>query len=404
MLLFVPIEAVGGIMANHLQGAINIIGYSYRGVIILYYSRKFFKKKYFAFAIFSMVLFFSVMYNYLDRQYSSIAFDFISFIRVMYFVTLCIGVADDVLSGKLNYKFIESILDVSAYFVIIVYLLSLVTGSGLTNYMESSSGYKAFFNSVNSLTLVLIILSGFQLYSFIIGRGIHHLILYIIISVNLLLIGSKSGIFFWGIYLLFSLTHRLSKKYISKVISLSLVLLFGVVVFASCFSSQIEAIIGRFMYFHDTSESNLQFLLSGRSTLLSCAYRVYSEEIGVFDVLFGKGVSNMQFLIGMESGWGIIKNIEMDFFDLFFSYGLVSIFVTYGLVIFLCRMRKSHSLNERKIMLLICIVFSILGGHVFLDSFGSTILSLVLGMYLCSNSKMEINNFRHIGLRETVSI
>lgn len=390
LLLFVPIEAISGITANFAIGTINFIGYSYRGIIIAYCSRKFLKKRYIVFSLTTVVVFLGIIYNGLLRPYGSLSNDIMMFVRLLYFETLCLGVADDALTGRLNSECIESIFNKSSCFMIIVYAISLITGRGLTSYLDGNSGYKALFNSVNSLTCVLIVLSGFQLFVFLRDNKLKHAFLYLTLTMFLFLLGSKSGIVFWAIYLLFSLRPRLSKKYAQKIIGVIVLVLIGMCVILNRFSNQIMVIIARFAYFQKTSDSTLQFLLSGRSSLLRSAWTVFKDNLNIFDVLFGKGASNMQILIGRVSAWGITKNVEMDLFDIFFFYGILGLAITYGLTFFLYRRKLKQSVNGKEILFWICILFSILGGHIYMDSFGSSILSLVVALNLSKNSPNSI--------------
>lgn len=396
LLLFVPIEAISGIMANYGSGAINIVGYSYRGIIILLYARKFLKKKYMKFSILTLLTLVGVICNGFFRQYGSLSADMMLFIRLLYFETLCLGVADDALNRKLTTTMFEDIMDKSAYFVIFVYLLSFAFGGGLITYTDSNTGYKAFFNSTNSLTCVLIIISSFQVFMFLRDNKKRNLFIYIIISLFLFLLGSKSGIFFWGLYLLYSFWPRASTKYLKRIIGIAIVLPMGAYVLLNKFASQVQDIIKRFLYFQNTSDSTLQFLLSGRNSLLMYAWNEFKNKLTIVDVLHGKGATNMQVVLGKASAWGAVKNVEMDIFDIFFFYGLIGIGITYGLSFYLYNKKLKRPFDGKKLMFWICIMFSILGGHVYMDSFGSTIISLVVGLNLCMDMNCNNKSFKGI--------
>ena len=287
LLLFVPVEAISGMMANFSMGTINIIGYSYRGIIIIYYLRKFLKRTYVKFALMTALVLFGVICNGIIRQYGDFSGDILMFIRLLYFESLCLGIADDVLIGRLNIDNIEDILNKSAYIIIGIYALSIAFGSGLTSYADSGAGYKAFFNSINSLTCVLIVLSCFQLYLFLENNKKIHIALYLVLTSFLFLLGSKSGIFFWGIYLLFSLWPQLSMKYIKRIAFIIIFIPIGAYVFLNKFSTQFQDIIQRLMYFQSTSKNNLQFLLSGRNSLFVYALNEFNQNLHIFDIAFG---------------------------------------------------------------------------------------------------------------------
>lgn len=397
LLLFVPVEAISGMMANFSMGTINIIGYSYRGIIIIYYLRKFLKRTYVKFALMTALVLFGVICNGIIRQYGDFSGDILMFIRLLYFESLCLGIADDVLIGRLNIDNIEDILNKSAYIIIGIYALSIAFGSGLTSYADSGAGYKAFFNSINSLTCVLIVLSCFQLYLFLENNKKIHIALYLVLTSFLFLLGSKSGIFFWGIYLLFSLWPQLSMKYIKRIAFIIIFIPIGAYVFLNKFSTQFQDIIQRLMYFQSTSKNNLQFLLSGRNSLFVYALNEFNQNLHIFDIVFGKGASNMQMLIGHISNWGMLKNVEMDIFDIFFFYGVLGVMITYWLVVYFYKNSFKRGFDGKKVLFWICIVFSILGGHIFMDSFGSTILSLIVGLNLNVNLERQYKSERYSG-------
>lgn len=380
LLLFVPIEAINGILTNYGNVTINYIGYTYRAIIILYYFSKFRKKKYFGFFMLLTLGLFGIVCNSLVQSNTNFTYDLLLFIRILYCVTICIGVSDDVETNKLSSNDIYDIFDKSAYLLLIIYLISIILGSGFISY-NGESGYKAFFNSINSLTCVCVVLSGFQIYQFFLTNRRKHLVLYILISLCIFLLGSKSGIVFWIIYLIYTLCVNLSIKGLKKIFLSTVVILIGGVILSNYFADEMQAIVARFLYFQGASSSNVEFMLSGRSTLLTYGYEVFNEKLKLWNVIIGKGAYNMQYLIGNISHWGYLKNVEMDFFDLFFFYGISGIALTYGLVFVLYKKNCNTKWNDgRKILLIICLLFSFLGGHIFMDSFGSTVLSLTLAL------------------------
>ena len=388
LLLFVPIDAVSGIMANYSNGMTNVIGYLYRAIIIIYNGKTIINKSYCEYFIALGILLLGVLLNDVVRINSNFRYDILLFIRLLYFVTICLGVSWDIKKNKLRYDQIKDIMNKSTYLIITVYFASFAVGKGLISYSENGSGYKAFFNSVNSLTCVLIILSGFQLFQLFEDNRRKHLVLYGVLSLFLILLGSKSGIAFWGMYLVYTLLcNRIHTVRHFRVLLLTVAAIpLGAVVLTLKFAEQIKAIIGRFTYFMGTSDSWIQFILSGRSDLLICGWKEYWNDFNLLDLFLGKGAYNMQVLIGHASMWGTLKNVEMDFFDIFFSYGLLGIVVTYGLVVAVYKQRKNRSSRALKVLFYICVFFSVLGGHIFQDSFGSTILALVLGLNLCWDS------------------
>lgn len=380
LLLFVPIEAVGGVMANYGGGAVNAIGYIYRGTVILLFGKRILKKKNSRYLIASIILLLGILVNSVIRINSNLESDIMEFIRILYFESLVLGLVDLVRANKIPKAMLEMILKKSSILVMIIYAISLFFGKGLVTYTDAGTGYKAFFNSTNSLTIVLIILSSFHLMLFQRDGKKKDMIIYGIISVFLFLLGSKSGYFFWAMYLLYSYRPKSSIKYAKQIMLIAIVFPIGIYIFLNRFSTQINAIISRFIYFATSSSSNLEFLLSGRNNLLLSGWKGYLSNLNILDIVIGKGSYNMQIVIGQISNWGILKNVEMDFFDVFFCFGIVGLIVTYYLSIRTVLKGRKIRFDAEFVMFLMCIIFSVLGGHVFMDSFGSTIFALIIAL------------------------
>ena len=96
LLLFVPIDAVSGIMANYSNGMTNVIGYLYRAIIIIYNGKTIINKSYCEYFIALGILLLGVLLNDVVRINSNFRYDILLFIRLLYFVTICLGVSWDI--------------------------------------------------------------------------------------------------------------------------------------------------------------------------------------------------------------------------------------------------------------------------------------------------------------------
>lgn len=290
---------------------------------------------------------------------------------------MCLGIYEMLRTKKVKIEILIKVLNDSSIVMIIVYFLSIVTGFGRSTYGDS--GYKACFNASNSLTIVLVILAGFQLTLFFINKKKSKLIYFMILSIFIFLTGSKSGIVFLILFTAYMLRPKVNKVFLRKLVIVAGITVTLYYLLSHKFDLQMQAIIYRMTYFLKNSNSTIEYALSGRNNLLMAGWDAYKDNFTIVSLFIGNGSYSMHILIGKLSGWGILKSIEMDFFDIFFCFGMMGILSTYFLAIKTAGLRDLRKYNISPVYFLfwMCIVFSILGGHVFMDSFASTLLGLL---------------------------
>lgn len=378
LVLFVPIEAINGLLLNYIGMSFSPVGYLYRIVLILFYVKYLLKSKYLKYLLAFILMITGVVINMVIHPYSSFGTDFGQLFRILYVIVLCIGIHEKIDTGRVSANTILGTIDTSAVFMIVIYLLSILTNSGITTYAEG--GYKAWFNASNSLTLVLVILSGVELTLYFQNKKKYNLIKFLIMDMFIFLAGSKSGIVFLIMFMIYMFWPKFNVIFLKRLLAIALIAVTLYFVLSRIFNTQMMAILNRMTYFIGNSDSKVQYLLSGRNDLLFYGWKAFVECFNPSSIIFGNGTYNMHILIGRMSGWGIEKNIEMDFFDIFFEFGVLGLFSTYWLTLKLVGIRKMNKMSPVYMLFLICILFSILGGHVFTDSFGTTILSMIAAL------------------------
>lgn len=377
LILFVPIEAVNGFLLAYSKMTYSPVGYVYRLLLILYFGKACLRKPYSKYLLYFVLLISGVFFNVIMQPYSSIAFDLGMILRILYSAVMCLGIYEMLRTKKVKIEILIKVLNDSSIVMIIVYFLSIVTGFGRSTYGDS--GYKACFNASNSLTIVLVILAGFQLTLFFINKKKSKLIYFMILSIFIFLTGSKSGIVFLILFTAYMLRPKVNKVFLRKLVIVAGITVTLYYLLSHKFDLQMQAIIYRMTYFLKNSNSTIEYALSGRNNLLMAGWDAYKDNFTIVSLFIGNGSYSMHILIGKLSGWGILKSIEMDFFDIFFCFGMMGILSTYFLAIKTAGLRDLRKYNISPVYFLfwMCIVFSILGGHVFMDSFASTLLGLL---------------------------
>lgn len=379
LVLFIPVEAINGLIVNYFGLSFSPVGYIYRALLIAFFFRYAMTAKYCRYMLAYILMTLGVFININIQPYSSLGIDLGQSFRILYVMCLCIGLNYQIRNERIKKDFIIDILNSSTNILIAIYLLSAITHTGIAAY-SGEVGYKAWFNSSNSLTIVMVILAGIQLIQYFKTRNKPFIIKFFILSIFLFLLGTKSGVVFLAIFVIYMyLPKKISLLYMKRLGGMAIIAGLSYALLFYCFNDYVSKIIERISYFIATSDSLIQYLFSGRNDLLVCGWKAYVSQLNLFAFLFGKGTRNMQVLIGQFSSWSIIKSIEMDFFDILFELGILGIYVTYLMVFSITGIRKLKIKNFSPVYILfgLCIIFSILAGHVFTDSFGSTILALI---------------------------
>nr|GGG73329.1 membrane protein [Virgibacillus oceani] len=278
------------------------------------------------------------------------------------------------------------------------YWLAIVTNTSINSYQYESVGYSGWFFSANELSVIVIVLLALTLLNLRYNKSILSWLAFVFIFSMVPMIGTKTAlaggiviVFIYAIYLLF--TYKLQ-----VVENKQTLLFFGTVILFVCLSpfSPIASNTQNLNYEHskeiervqvsdsknEQSSSLMVRILSSRHLYLQTINEDYSEANGIRKA-FGLGYAGDY----NEDP----KLIEMDFFDLFFSYGLIgSILLLIPLFyLFLLVIKNLLPLSIEKVLLFtalgLCLGIALVAGHVlFAPSVMSyaAILFLAIGMEL----------------------
>ncbi|MGY0691314.1 O-antigen ligase family protein [Virgibacillus sp. FSP13] len=282
---------------------------------------------------------------------------------------------------------------VASIIIGISYWLAIATGTSIDSYQYGSIGFSGWFFAANELSVIVIVLLGLSLAHLWYERTLYSWIAFILMVSMIPMVGTKTA-FLGGICIVFVGVLYVLLTYRLRVVKEKSALLFlGIIVIFACFIplspifSNTQQMVSdpemkQIEYVTDTNESRglVRKVLSSRNIYLQRAYSDYTD------------VTTTRKLFGMGYAGDYTKDpklIEMDFFDLFFGYGVIGSFLLIMPLIYLIiqLIKGMFPLNIRKFLLAftlgLCFGIALLAGHVlFAPSVMSyvTICILVLGM------------------------
>lgn len=246
-------------------------------------------------------------------------------------------------------------------------------------------GNKGFFIELNSLIAILaanlffiknLIISYFNENE--IKKAVTTILLYIATLISLFITATKLGILLsivCSLIFVYQIFCSSIKREYKLYFAASIVLLFiAIYIFLG---GLITDITNRLNYFSEQSNgSTIDFLTSNRlSYLTKTMYEIDNSTHRFFLYLFGAGYSS-PFTPTID---GIKRSIvEIDYFDFLFSYGF------FGFISYIAFFKKEVILlffskkNEMKSMLIIFLIYSFMGGHIFVNSMTATFLAIFL--------------------------
>ena len=285
-------------------------------------------------------------------------------------------------------------------FLILVINISLkLFGLGFPMYAMDTLeiGSKGFFYAGNEVSGVLIILSSFLMYWF---QLYNKKMLFFIISVVAILTGlyitSKTAILGAIFTSFYFFIFSPNKKGVSIKDILFYLLFFFVLMPSALFLIvdylKSSDVMQRFSYFWDKLDI-YTFILSNRNTFLFDFIEIFKKEYNFLEMLIGVGQSTFETLNHNHI-------IELDFFDIYFVYGIVGVLMFLFYISFLLIQSKIKSLNRKtylfssysKYIALFLIVLSFLSGHIFNSGMAAIYMGCVFSlMYYKSNYENQLS-------------
>jgi hypothetical protein len=314
--------------------------------------------------LFSLLLFFSllVLGHFIFYDVDNLLKDAYGSLRLFSLFLLFIIVKIQIKNHMLTKERYEKILKFN-FSVVLINIFLGITGVGFSKYGVTNEGLiqgaQGFLFSGNELNTVIITLMGIYFYYI---QGKSNKIIAIILTMFMIvaiLSFSKTTIFSYVFMVSILLLYNIKKiRYIKFLLFVMVLIFIGSYVFQDI----LIASYNRTAHFI----ANSDFLTGITSHRAS--------RVGVFVDLFLTNI--WTFLFGV--GYGQI-NIEMDFFDVLVSYGLIAFMFVYG---FLFTILKTYLLDRRYRLIgyfiIIILLVSSIAGHVLFSAMNSLFFALLL--------------------------
>ena len=261
-----------------------------------------------------------------------------------------------------------------------------VLGLGNNTY-DDAAGFKGFYFATNDIAYAFLIMLFFvgwfliQQNKSVIPASLL-LILYFLNMYCLLILGTKSGLLtgvLYTFYLIgyFLFRYRSDSLYeqffvFEFLLGLLLLLLMKGKEFLL---TSLSSVIARFTYFRTLYQDDWpRLLLSSRNVYLRDAAANFSQvPKNQLIFWFGSGFENRWNWYGRKGGL-----IEMDFFDMFFSYGIIGTIILVAVVVHFLKVAVYQGSSKFCVFLLIfTVIYSFLVGHVFFSALSATVFGFM---------------------------
>lgn len=269
--------------------------------------------------------------------------------------------------NELSVFSIDRIFNTYSWLVPLTIIIPKVLGLGFNTY-GGEVGYKGFYYANNGLSYLIAILIIYSFYKLFNDRLSISIVIQIsILIAATLMIGTKSSLFsiLIGIVIASIICFRSGKlkAYITVFIILFILILFFYF-FKEELIIKMNDIINRYYYISSIyNDSFLNSITAGRLSKfnqLLCIMKNASDY--PLNILYGLGYSEIV--------------AEMDFIDLFFSYGIFGIILLlYYMGVFVKQIQFNYTIF--KILIIFSLIYSCIVGHVFNNSMSSMVLVLI---------------------------
>ena len=367
--------------------------------------------------LFSIYLLYIIIYLLLNINNSSNIFNEIYSISKFFFFPIVFFILYILIrKGAIDKDKLNKTMLISVGIYILVFALSYITRTSFKSYVGDNLGGVGWYYAANEISSIMLMLFPFIYY--LLNKN--KLLFYIAGTTTIFfisLIGTKVSSF--GIliisllYLILPIIFKNKdyKKDIKHHLLLIIIMVFILFGSPSMFNIKIatEKVTNEYIQeqekFDKECESGLKcdnyyyrkimlMLLSGRNVFLSDTNKIYKNNFNSSTFLFGLGVSNSLKIENENTN----KWIEMDFFDLYYSYGVVGMLLILSPLLFVLYQTlkkkilfKNLTFDNTMYTLIILLILSVsfIAGHVISAPSVSTYLIIYLLLYLSSIKSLK---------------
>lgn len=327
---------------------------------------------------------------------SSILKEIQELIKVFYFPIILISLY----SIKEEIHISRMTLFTTLFIYLILIFVPTFLNVGYKTYEITKAGTLGFFNSANEISGIIAILTPIMFIILIESKNlIPKLILGIMYLVVILMMGTKTPLLSLGITLMISIIYYWTnlvknKKYKQVFLSLFILILgissLIIIIPRTNFYKNIET------HLHYLKLNNItevfksekyvdHFIFSSRLKFLKNKAKIYNKS-NIYEKLFGIGYINNNKLT---------KSIEMDYFDIYFSHGIIGFIIYFSISISILIKILSNKINKsyQRLMyetsLFLIIILSLFTGHI-LTVPSPSILVIIIVLSLNKKQKKRL--------------
>jgi len=321
-------------------------------------------------------------------------------LKTSYYLVMIFTVIILIDKQLLNQAFIFKATNIITAIIGISYWLAVITNTGINSYTYGEKGYSGWFYSANELSVIVIILFGLSIVQLSFKKGPSSWVSFILMLSMLPMVGTKTA-FYGGMLILFTFTGYLLLTFNirllrdkSQLVFLGIVSLFLFITPFSPIFSNTEQLDMRIKQENKPNVDHTAVQQSTFMTKLLSSRDIYLQTTKE-DFIHAEGLRKA-FGLGYAGNYmSDPKIIEMDFFDMFFSYGVIGTLFLLLPLVYLCVKMLTFPIHIEKALLLftLCLCFGIafLAGHVI---FAPSVMTYLAILFLAMGFK---NDNQHVG-------
>lgn len=317
-------------------------------------------------------------------------------LKALYFPLILISLYD----LKDEYKISNMTLFTTLFLYLVLILIPNILGLGFDSYQIAKSGSLGFFNAANEISGIISLLTPVM---FIIIKELKNKFLKVVYAIIYLIviltIGTKTPLLTLlitiGMSFLYYIFVCIKKKTYKPIVYTGIVIIIGLaslllILPKTTFYKNIKIHLDYLEVdnvFEIFKEKELidHFVFSQRLTFLENKAEIYSKS-SLYENLFG---------IGYTKNNKTTKLIEMDYFDILYSHGIVGfilIFSIYGIVLYKISRERPHLTYNNfmlKLSVFLIIILSLLTGHI-ITSPAVSLIAIVLILKTRKREKKDL--------------
>lgn len=317
-------------------------------------------------------------------------------VKVFYFPIILISLY--YLKDQIRISKATLITTLSLYLIFI--FVPMFLGIGFKSYEITKAGTLGFFKSANEISGIISLLTPVMfIYFYKSKNNILKVLLALIYIIVILTMGTKTPLLALGITIMFTISYlwiKSIKKKNYKVLITSTIILFvtaiGLVLvmpktnFYKNIETHLDYLeVDNVVEIFEDEELVDHFIFSQRLTFMEKKDKVYDNS-NIYQKLFG---------IGYLKNEKQMKMIEMDYFDIFYSHGIIGFIIFFSISIYVLfnilkeRTKITYEKYMLYVSLLLIILLSLFTGHIIVAP-SVSFLAIILMLSLAKRNKKDL--------------